>query len=99
MKVVFLDAASRELHDAANYLDGKRAGLGEQFLQQVKKAELIVERFPHGGHPLGPRLRRIALPRFRYVLIYRLRDDIVEVIAISHERRHPRYWRSRLSDA
>lgn len=98
MKVVFLDAASHELRDAVHYLENKQAGLGERFLQQARRAELLIERFPHGGHPLGSHLRRLALTRFRYVLIYRLRDDIAEVIAITHERRHPRYWRLRVKD-
>jgi plasmid stabilization system protein ParE len=57
---------------------------------------LLIERFPEGGHALGQNLRRLGVTRFRYVLIYRLKDDVAEVIAVAHERRHPRYWRSHL---
>lgn len=96
MKVVFVDAANEELHEAANYLESRQAGLGERFLDQVKRAELLISRFPDSGHRLGPRLRRIVARRFHYVLIYRTTDNAVEIIAVAHQRQHPRYWRSRL---
>jgi hypothetical protein len=29
-------------------------------------------------------------------LVYRLRDDVVEVLAVAHGKRRPGYWQSRL---
>lgn len=40
--------------------------------------------------------RLAPLGRFPYVVIYRVRDPAVEVVAVVHTRRHPRAWRSRL---
>lgn len=98
MRVVFTDAAGEELREIAHYLESRRAGLGGRFLDQVSRATLLIERFPQGGHPLGAKFRRLGLTRFRYVVIYRLNDDVAEVVAVAHERRHPRYWRSRLKN-
>lgn len=41
--------------------------------------------------------RRYRLRRFPFLMVYRVRDDVVEVIACQHARRRPGYWRDRLS--
>jgi toxin ParE1/3/4 len=33
--------------------------------------------------------------RFPFTLVYRLRGDEVEILAVAHARRRPGYWRSR----
>jgi plasmid stabilization system protein ParE len=39
--------------------------------------------------------RHLVLPKFPYVVVYRVLDGAVEVIAVAHERRRPGYWKSR----
>jgi len=39
--------------------------------------------------------RRLLLNRFRYQLIFRVREEAIEVIALMHDRRGPRALRSR----
>jgi plasmid stabilization system protein ParE len=41
-------------------------------------------------------VRFCRLTHFPYLVFYRFRRPEIFVFAISHERRHPRYWRSRL---
>ena len=52
--------------------------------------------------PLAPRVlasrgaRKYLLERFPYVVIYRpVGDDEVEVVAVAHHKRRPRYWTER----
>lgn len=40
--------------------------------------------------------RRAHFARFPFSVIYRVRGDHVEVIAVAHQRRQPGYWKSRL---
>jgi hypothetical protein len=44
----------------------------------------------------GRRARRYVFPLFPFSLVYHLRGDEVEVLAVAHGRRRPGYWRSRL---
>lgn len=96
MKLRFSAAARRELNEAALWLELQEAGLGERFLEEVAQVRRLILEHPDAWHPLGPLLRRCHLKRFRYGLIYRLRGDVIEVIAVAHDRQKPDYWRDRL---
>jgi plasmid stabilization system protein ParE len=43
------------------------------------------------------RFRKVLLRRFPYLLIYRVLDDRVQVVAVAHGHRRPGYWRDRLA--
>jgi len=95
MKVEFHPAADSELRAAAKYYNDRVSGLGAEFLAEVEKACLRL-----GEHQaLGPRLdadhRRLALRRFPFGLIYRLRPSKVQIVAVAHRRRRPGYWMQR----
>lgn len=96
MKLRFSAAARRELNEAALWLELQEAGLGERFLEEVAQVRQLILEYPEAWHPLGPTLRRCHLKRFRYGLVYRLKADLIEVIAVSHDRQMPEYWRDRL---
>ena len=96
MKLRFSTAARREVNEAAIWLEMQERGLGERFLQEVAQARQQILANPDAWHPLGALLRRCHLKRFRYGLIYRVRVDVVEVIAVAHDRQRPEYWRNRL---
>ena len=74
----------------------KEIGLGERFLEEVAQVRRLILEYPDAWHSLGPHLRRCHLKRFRYGLIYRVRGDVIEVIAVAHDRQKPAYWRDRL---
>ena len=40
--------------------------------------------------------RKVKLPCFPYLVIYRVKDDGVLILAVAHGHRHPGYWRDRL---
>jgi len=41
-------------------------------------------------------VRRFPLNDFPFFLIYRERDDHLEIVALAHTSRKPYYWRGRL---
>jgi plasmid stabilization system protein ParE len=96
MKLRFADAARSELQEAALYLEAEEAGLGMRFLDAVSAARKQILAAPLAWHPLGQGLRRCHLKRFRYGLIYRIRGQVIEIIAVAHDSRRPGYWAARL---
>jgi len=44
----------------------------------------------------GSRARRYVFPRYPFSLVYILRGEDIEIVAVAHGRRRPGYWRSRL---
>lgn len=96
MKLRFSAAGRRELNEAAIWLELQESGLGQRFLEEVAQAQRLILDYPDAWHLLGPHLRRCHLKRFRYGLIYRVKGDVIEVIAVAHDRQIPAYWRDRL---
>lgn len=91
-----------ELIAAAEWLDSEGGGLGEAFLQAVDERIARIELFPY----LSRRVNLVGIPddvrqcvirRYRYLLIYRVQGDQIQVIAVAHMRRKPGYWRGRLA--
>lgn len=84
------------MNEAALWLELQEAGLGERFLEEVAQARILILENPQAWHPLGPLLRRCHLKRFRYGLVYSVKANVIEIIAVAHDRQKPDYWRDRL---
>ncbi len=65
------------------------------FLQEVELAIFAVSFAPERYPTYVDDTRRYVFPRFPFNLIYRIETDSILVVAISHQRREPRYWASR----
>ena len=96
MKLEFHPEAERELIEAAVRYELLVPGLGGRFGEEVRQgAELLLEH-PAIGRPVDPDLRQFVLDRFPFTLIYSLSPEAVRILAISHHRRRPGYWRPRV---
>jgi len=92
-----------ELRAAARKYEHEREGLGQRFTlavdEAVQDAVAHPVRWPLLASvptELGVRHRLVA--DFPFQILFRVLDgDLVEVVAIKHMKRHPRYWASRLT--
>ena len=88
--------AVNELEEVFDYLNLQQRGLGSEFLDEAERAVAEIGASPHRWPELEPGVRRYRLRRFEYGLVYRIRSDHIEIIAIMHLARRPGYWRDRL---
>ena len=94
MKLRFLDPAEEEMLRAAQLYEDQATGLGERFLDEVEGCvELLLDQ-PNVGRQFG-KFRRFPLRKFPFTLIYVVEDSDLVVVAVSHHRRRPGYWRGR----
>lgn len=85
--------AERELAEAAEYYEDESPGLGEQFLEEVRHSTILLQRYPHAAPKVLGSTRRFVLPRFPYYILYQVfGNDRLRVLAVAHQKRHPRYW-------
>lgn len=68
---------------------------GDLFLAHVEEVFTQVERSPELFAKVFQDLRLARVRRFPYVIIYRVDDDQVTVVAVYHTSRDPRGWRRR----
>lgn len=85
-------AAERELADAAAFYEQERAGLGDEFLRDVRRLSGLLIDHPHLGQPVSANRRALLLSRFPYRLIYDIETNGIRILAVAHQRRFPGYW-------
>jgi plasmid stabilization system protein ParE len=92
MRVQFLTLASEEVAEAHRYYDLQQAGLGRQFVTEVRHATRRIAQFPLAFPFQRGEIRKCLLHRFPYKLLYAIRSDSILIIALAHQHREPEYW-------
>ena len=95
-RVEYLPEASREVEDAFEWYLDRSAQAAEAFLREIDRAVAVVVGAPHVWPRFEAGTRRYLLQRFPYSVIYRETGSGIEVIAVAHHKRRPRYWNRRL---
>lgn len=99
--VRFDDEADAEYRFAGRWYEARREHLGIEFLDAVDatidrivampRADSLVRRLP----PDLP-VRRRAVTRFPYHVVYLEMSTHIRILALAHDRRKPGYWKGRL---
>jgi len=96
MKFFLHDAAETELDQAVAYYESCQQGLGIELAEEVYRAISLAMAFPEAGSPCSMSTRRLLVRRFPFGVIYRVKGQMLQVVAVSDLRRRPRYWCDRL---
>jgi arylsulfatase A-like enzyme len=89
MPVVFHPRAAVELAEAVEWYESRSDGLGGALLEVVERALTAICDQP-ATWPLWPvlgeelQIRRFLLSRFPFAIAYRIRQEVVEIIAFAH---------------
>jgi hypothetical protein len=89
--------ADAEAMEAAHRYEDQQPGLGLDILVRLEDAYIKIVRTPRRFAkletvPLEGEIRRALLPRFPYLIIYEICDDLIHVLAVAHASRRPDYW-------
>lgn len=100
-RIRFEDEADLEYRQAGRWYEGRRIGLGLEFFDAVDDAIRRIIDWPESGSavprvPAELSVRRIAVKRFPYHVVYLPTKTDVRILAIAHDRRKPGYWKGRL---
>jgi plasmid stabilization system protein ParE len=95
-KVEFTPEALWEIDDAfERYLERSHRA-AEAFVREVDRAVALIASSPTIWPYFEAGTRRYVLRRFPYNIIYREILAGIEVVAVAHHKRRPRYWIGRL---
>lgn len=87
--------AEAELEEASLFYESRMAGLGKSFAAEVERTISLVRQFPDAGTLVGSQRRRVVVARFPYSIVYREEPSGIVIVAVTHQRRRPGYWRRR----
>lgn len=90
-------AARRELHRAFEwYVREAGSHIATGFVDEFEHALALVRAHPQVGESASGNTRRLVFKRYPYTLVYRLKGEMAEIVAIAHHSRRPEYWAGRL---
>ena len=96
MKVQFYKIAQKEFDGSVEFYNKERAGLGDEFLNEVVGAIKRIKCFPQAWPVYYQDIRGCQLKRFPFRLVYRQRNNLLQIIAVANFHRAPFYWTKRL---
>ena len=95
MKLRWHGEARAEADAAAAFYNEKQPGLARRFLDDIEDALLRIQRHPQAYRLVEDDIRKCRVAHFPYGIIYRVRSDFIEIVAVMHLRRSPGYWKQR----
>jgi plasmid stabilization system protein ParE len=88
-------AARADLTDAVAWYEGRRSGLGDEFLSAVAACFASVEASPGQYRIAIDDIRMALVNRFPYVVYFVELPHEISILAVLHGRRSPLVWQQR----
>ena len=94
MRLRWLRKALRNLDDEAAYIANDNADAARLVVRRVLDAVAMLAEQPGLGRPGRiPRTRELVVLKTRYIVPYRVRGEVVEILRVFHtSRRLPSRW-------
>jgi plasmid stabilization system protein ParE len=96
VKLIIAPEAEQDIDEAYGWYEGRRTGLGEEFLGCVDACIQAVCRTPEMYATIHENYRRGLVRRFPYAIFYEFAAETVTIYCVSHTSQHPDKWRRRL---
>ena len=93
--VEFLPEAVAEAREAQQWYRERNEAAADAFLAKLDRLAELVARAPDVWLKYLHATQHIVFRGFPYLLVFRRRQDLVEVIAVAHAKRRPGYWKRR----
>ena len=86
-------SADAEAEAAYDWYAARNVQAAHGFREQLREAVQRISEDAEGQSRFDGQIRRYLLPKYPYGVLYEVIDDAVFVIAVTHLRREPGYWK------
>jgi toxin ParE1/3/4 len=87
MRVVYLASAARDMQWLRHYYQRVFPAGAANAAWRIRATERLILDHPYAGRPTGrPDVRRVIVARTPFFLLYRLRDDRIEILRVVDSR-------------
>ncbi len=87
--------AVNEMTEAALFYEERQMGLGERLLDAIEEAIEFLREHPTLWRHDERGRRKYRVKRFPYLIIYKVTQQTIYILAIAHTSKKPEYWESR----
>lgn len=93
--ICFHPEADSEMVDAAVWYESQQEDLGKRFLASVQDALNRIVVNPRLYPVVEADVRRCLTRTFPFGVLFRIKPDIIVIMAVMHLHRDPDYWKNR----
>jgi plasmid stabilization system protein ParE len=97
MRLIIEAAARRDIDEAAGWYENQERGLGGAFLDAVQAAVGRITATPRIFRLSRANMRAASIRKFPYTIYFTQTEEIVQIVAVLHQRRDPNALDSRLN--
>ena len=94
-EVILHTEAEADVLQALEWYTERSAIAGRAFVHELNHVVNLAVRSPMTWPRAFGNTRRIVFPRFPFDLVFRLKGETIEIVAVAHQRRQPSYWADR----
>lgn len=89
--IIITPSAHLDEENAYQWYEGKLRGLGDEFLTSLEIAYRKIAENPDYFSFIDSKkeIRDYLLPRFPFLIVYRIKNNSVEIITVHHAKKHP----------
>lgn len=90
-KILVTFFAHNDTAEAYHWYEDKRPGLGDELLKEIETAYRKIANNPqhYGFIDERKELRDYLIHRFPYLIVYRVKNETVEIVAVHHASKNP----------
>ena len=93
--VVFHPNAEEETLHAVEWYAERSAIAARTFIDELNRMVRLASDLPEAWPMSFGNTRRIVFQTFPFDLVFRVKDEVIEIVAVAHQRRRPYYWLNR----
>lgn len=90
--------AAREALGTARWIKADDPRQGELFVEALEKALRSARERPQLYRCFDGEFRKVRVGKFRNAVVFRVRGEEIQVIAVMHLHREPGYWKKRTAN-
>ena len=94
-KLVFHPAAAAEFEESLQWYFERSERAAAGFNSAVDFALRDIENNPERWPFIDERHQHRILKKYPYYIVYKFNDDSIDVIAVAHAKRKPKFWSDR----
>jgi plasmid stabilization system protein ParE len=96
LRIEYLLPARLEADEACDWYRVRSLRTAERFQLDLDAAQAAIQRMPDAWPKYLRDTRYYRLKQFPYIVVYRVLESCIEIVAVVHGRRKPGYWVDRL---
>lgn len=89
--LIWAPSARRDLTTINDYVGENDAGTALDTLRAIRKAANRLTDYPRIGRAMNPQFRVLGVRATQYLIVYRIRNDGVEIVRVRHRRENWTY--------